>query len=106
MTQNHCWLYVPMSVGIKYPNIVDANGKEWCHTDVVEYYKKIHVAPLLRSLQSKLSPELSAFEKTTGLSVVLSPVLVWGQAYQEGCELILKYHPQEEGVCSLEEQRL
>jgi hypothetical protein len=95
-----------MSVSTKYPNIVDVNGKEWGHADVVEFYKKIHVAPLLRSLQNKLSSELNEFERTTGLSVVLSPVLVWGQAYQEGCELILKYPPQEEGVYNLPKQRL
>lgn len=85
----------------KYPNIKDVNGKEWSHTEIVDLYKRVTVAPLIMGLENKIRPQLNEFEKTTGLSVVLSPVLVWGQSYREGCELIRKSHHLKEGVYSL-----
>jgi len=85
----------------KYPNIKDVNGKEWSHTEIVDLYKRVTVAPLIRGLENKIRPQLNEFEKITGLSVVLSPVLVWGQSYREGCELIRKSHHLKEDVYSL-----
>lgn len=84
----------------KYPNIKDVNGKEWSHTEIVDLYKRVTVAPLIINLENKIRPQLDEFEKTTGLSVVLSPVLVWGQSYQEGCELIHKSRHLSEDVYS------
>lgn len=74
----------------KYKNIKDSNGREWSHSEIVEYYKRNHVSPLLISFQNKLKTEIKEFEKNTGIAVVISPILVWGQAYQEGVKLILK----------------
>lgn len=85
----------------KYPNIIDNTGKEWTNAEIVDLYKKETVAPLIRELYNKVDTELKEFENTTGIYVVLSPVLVWDQAYQAGCELILKSHRPLEEICSL-----
>lgn len=85
----------------KFPSIKDVTGKTFSHNEIVELYKKVTVAPLIRGLAKKLRPQLDDFEKSTGLVVALSPILSWDQAYQEGCELIHKSLHLSEDACSL-----
>ena len=87
---------------MKISNIVDDKGKEWTPNEVYEFYRRVHVMPLVKSLELEISEQLLDFEKTTGISVFLSPILVWGQAYREGCELILKSPLLVEEIYSLE----
>jgi hypothetical protein len=74
----------------KYTNIKDATGREWTHTEIVEYYKIKYVSPLLINLQNKLSLQLIDFEKESGITVSICPILVWEESYREGSKLILK----------------
>ena len=76
--------------------ITDAFGNDWNRNEVYDFYKHTHVMPLIKQLELEVSQQINEFEKTTGISVFLSPILVWDQSYQAGCELILKsLHPLE-----------